>query len=278
MQGHADESSRRPLPPTTTTTTHARTSTPKRSLPLPTRNLKLTTPRRTPPTQHLLRLLCHGFPPEVSQTITTSVGKSGTDVVTFPEFVAGVRSCLVLEQLFVRAELLFRAVEKKGRSIWGSDGAGASASAAAISATTKTKKKKKKKETTEAAAAAAAAAAATTVDAADFIRYLEDGRRAATLLGLGRGETFRVGEVDDVLGEELGTGGGGSGGGSGGGGSGNGYVDNNNTYTWNRAKAQLLADGDVQKAVLSASGGGGARPGRVLLREFVVCLFRLITG
>ena len=187
-----------------------------------------------------------------------AIGKSGTDVVTFPEFVAGVRSCLVLEQLFVRAELLFRAVEKKGRSIWGSDGLGEAHDSRASAFTTDAASNFKSGRAS--AAASANITVERTVDAADFIRYLKDGRRAATLLGLGRGKTFRLGEVDDVLDstghdEIFGEGGDGS---------------------WERAKTQLLADDDVQKAVLAASGGGGASPGRVLLREFVVCLFRLV--
>mmetsp|Transcript_18177 Transcript_18177/g.43294 ORF Transcript_18177/g.43294 Transcript_18177/m.43294 type:complete len:250 (+) Transcript_18177:96-845(+) len=59
----------------------------------------------------LLQTICSDFPHEVVTSLTQVLDKRGSDVVSFPVFVAGVQACLVYEEFFEYAELLFNALD-----------------------------------------------------------------------------------------------------------------------------------------------------------------------
>eukprot|EP00698_Gefionella_okellyi_P008189 TRINITY_DN2016_c0_g1_i4.p2 TRINITY_DN2016_c0_g1~~TRINITY_DN2016_c0_g1_i4.p2 ORF type:complete len:184 (-),score=39.64 TRINITY_DN2016_c0_g1_i4:1109-1660(-) len=64
----------------------------------------------------LLRLVCVDFPAEAVSTIISIVGRADSDLVEFSEFAAGVNACLLYEDFFEQAELLFKACDTSGQA------------------------------------------------------------------------------------------------------------------------------------------------------------------
>ena len=129
------------------------------------------------------------------------------DIVGFAEFAAGVRSCVLCEELFARSALLFREVGRKDRSIWGSCGQ-ASNDLLPPSYSSSSSSSSSPSSSSPSSLPASSSRDVSTgrmtlqlepnqrkedgVLVDDFLLHLADGRRAARLLGLGPGVSFDI--------------------------------------------------------------------------------------